>query len=98
MLHLCPAPGIHLPNGRQPRPDMALTPTLHLVRGRTQRRHRLLLRADIAMSNSALLAQVAQLSHLQLQFWPTLRSRRLRWHCSQLELQHVQVFLLQTRE
>lgn len=98
MFHLHPPPRIHLPHGRQPRSDMALTTPLHLVRGRTQRRHHLLLRTNTEVSDPALLAQVPQLGGFQLRFSPTLRSRRLRCYGSQFQLQCFEELVLQARE
>ena len=98
MLHLRTPLGVHLPHGRQPRPDMALTPAMHLVRCGAQRRHHLLLRANSEMPHPALLAQVPQLSHLQLRLCSALRPRRLRCYRRQLKLQHVEIVCLQRRK
>jgi hypothetical protein len=46
MLHLRPALGLYLSDGRQPGPDMALTTAVHLVSCRTQHRYHMLLRTD----------------------------------------------------
>ena len=95
MFHLCSPPRIHLPHGRQPRPNMALAPPLHLVRRRTQCRHHLLLRADTKVSDPALLAQVPQLRRLKLRFSSTLRPRRLRRYSSQFQLKYFEELVLQ---
>lgn len=98
VFYLGASPSLHLPDGDEPRSDVALTPTVHLVRRRTERRHRLLLRADTTMHHPTLLAQVPQLRHLQLRLCSPLRSRRLRGYGSELEVGHVELFRLKARK
>lgn len=95
MFHLRAPSSVYLPHGRQPRSDMALTPPLHLVCCRTQRRHHLLLCTDTEVPDPALLAQVPQLGRLQLRFWAPLRSRSLRRDRSQFQLECFEELVLQ---
>ena len=94
LFRLCAPPGVHLPNGCQPRPDLALALTMHLVCGGAERRHHLLLRTHVEMSLPALLAQAAQLDGFRLRLSQALQPRRLRWHSSQLRLEHVKLSAL----
>ena len=100
LFRFCAPPGVHLPNGRQPRPNLALALTLHLVRGRTERRDHLLMHTHTEMSLPTFLAEVAQLDGIRLRLSQTLQRRRLSRYSRQHGLKHVQLpaLLLQARQ
>ena len=100
MLRLRTPLSVHIPHGRQSRSDLALALAMHLVGGRTERRHHLLMRAHAEVSLPALLAQAAQLDGFGVWFSQALQPRRLRCYGSQFGLEHVELpaILLQARK
>lgn len=100
MLRICAPSGVHLPHGRQPGPDLALTLVVHLVRSRTERRHHLLMRTHAEMPLPTLLAEATQLDGFRLRLGQTLERRRFRCYGSQHRLEYVKLssILLQARQ